>query len=133
MGRPKKKLDEDIEHAELNPQSPIDGFFEELFTEGMCANTPSEIEDGQESLWVKSRGWTPLEYLTFTFRNPWQKTSDRIAAAKAVMDYVHKKLPQKIEVDGQVTETKKITAGNLGKLSDKELELFTQLLEKLGD
>lgn len=116
------------------PKDFEDRLSEELFTEGLAANSPSELLDGTaEDLWVKSRGWTPLEYLTHTYRNPWQETKDRIAAAKAVLDFVHKKLPQKIEVEGNVVETKKLKAENLSKLTDKELEVFTKLLEKMGD
>lgn len=110
----------------------IEENFQDLLTEGIVANSPSELTDGElEALWVKSRGWTPLEFLCHTYRNPWQKTSDRISAAKAVMEYIHQKLPQKVELGGEVVQTKKLKAENLGKLSDKELEVFTKLLQKM--
>lgn len=106
----------------------------ESFTEGLAANSPSEITDKEtEELWVKSRGWTPLEFLTHTYRNPWHELKDRISAARAVLDYVHRKLPQRIEVEGSVMETRKLDASSLGKLSDEELEVFTKLLEKMND
>ena len=106
----------------------------EKLAEGVLCHSPSEITDAEaEDLWVKSRGWTPLEFLTHTFRNPWTDMRDRISAARSVLEYVHRKLPQRIEVGGEMTQTKKITAEGLGKLSDAELEIFTKLLEKLGN
>jgi hypothetical protein len=107
---------------------------EEKFTEGLGMWSPSALLDGTtEEAWIKAQGWTPLEYLTHTYRNPWQETKDRIAAAKAVLEYVHRKLPQRIELQGDITETRKLTAESLGKLSDDELTVFTKLLEKLSD
>lgn len=121
-------------HKQVDPlESPkdfADLLSEELFTEGLAANSPSELLDGTaEELWVKSRGWTPLEYLTHTYRNPWQETKDRIAAAKAVLEYCHRKVSQSVDVN--VTH-KKLSVDGLSKLSDSELEVFTKLLEKIG-
>lgn len=123
------------EIPEQNKESANDPFAaraEELLAEGLEANSPSELLSTPEELWVKSQGWTPLEYLTHTFRNPWQETRDRISAAKAVLEYVHRKLPQRVEIEGNVVETKKLSTEGLSKLSDKELELFTKLIEKMS-
>jgi hypothetical protein len=106
---------------------------DELFAEGLVANSPSAlVGEVTEELWVKSQGWTPLEFLTHTYRNPWQEMQHRISAAKAVLDYVHRKLPSRLEVEGSLTETKKLDANSLSKLSNEELAVFTKLLEKLG-
>lgn len=43
--------------------------------------------------WVRRTGETPLEFLTRMYRHPFVDRKDRIAAARAVQDYVHQKLP----------------------------------------
>jgi len=97
------------------------------------ASGNSTMTDEEVAFWIKSSGWTPVEFLTTVYRNGFQKMSDRISAAKAVLEYAHKKLPAKLEVSGDLG-TKSITldAVALSKLSDKELEVMTKLLEKLG-
>lgn len=56
--------------------------------------------------WLESSGETPLEYLTSVYRDdgPETKVSDKIAAARALLDYVHRKVPAQIEVKGPSTE-----------------------------
>jgi len=105
---------------------------EHLFAEGVLYNEPSSLpEDGGEAAWIRSQGWTPLEMLVATYKNPFQKMSDRISAAKAVLDFCHRKLPSKIEVTADVKQSSTITADKLSRLTDKELETFTKLLAKL--
>ena len=48
--------------------------------------------------WVQATGATPVETLTRIYRSPSERTADRINAAKAVMDLVHRKLPSVTEV-----------------------------------
>ena len=52
--------------------------------------------------WLESSGETPLEYLTSVYRDdtPDVRVSDKIAAARALLDYVHRKVPATIEVKG---------------------------------
>lgn len=56
--------------------------------------------------WLQTSGETPLEYLTSVYRNDDSevRTSDKIAAARALLDYVHRKVPAQIEVKGPSTE-----------------------------
>ena len=56
--------------------------------------------------WLQTSGETPLEYLTSVYRddNPDVRTSDKIAAARALLDYVHRKVPQQVEVKGPSAE-----------------------------
>ena len=30
-----------------------------------------------DAAWVRARGWSPLEFLVYAYRNPWLKISDR--------------------------------------------------------
>jgi hypothetical protein len=104
----------------------------ELFTEGVVLHEPSKVQDGAEAAWVRLQGATPLEFLAMVYKNPFNSMNDRLSAAKAVLEYCHKKLPQKVEIDGKMQNTQKVTADSLSKLSDEELDLFTKLLSKLG-
>ena len=55
----------------------------------------------------------------------------RIAAAKAVLEYNHRKLPDKIEVDLK-SKSLVLDANALSALSDKELATLEKLLERAG-
>jgi hypothetical protein len=82
---------------------------------------------------VKSSGATPLEFLTHTYRNGFQRMEHRISAAKAVLDYTHRKLPARVELSGDLGgRNVQLDAVALAKLSDKELEQMMKLLEKIG-
>lgn len=97
------------------------------------ASGASDLGTTDDDLWVKKSGVTPLEFLTHTYRNGFQRMEHRISAAKAVLDYTHRKLPARVEVSGDLTG-KDITldAVAMSKLSDKELDQMLKLLEKLG-
>jgi hypothetical protein len=123
MGRKKK----------IPPVDPVDQDLGsgDIFTEGLLLQEPSGLNIDAEAAWVRLQGATPLEFLVMVYKNPWTDMKDRVNAAKSILDFVHRKLPQKIEVDGNMVETRKLSAENLGKLSDAELELFTKLLGKM--
>lgn len=101
--------------------------FGELHLDG---NQPSELgASGDVPAWVAARGWTPVEFLVHTYRNGHQRMEHRIAAAKAVLEYAHRKIPQKVEAE--VTGAGlSIDASMLKDLSDKDLELLEKLLSK---
>lgn len=56
--------------------------------------------------WLQTSGETPLEYLTSVYRaqDDSVRVSDKIAAARALLDYVHRKVPAQVEVKGPSTE-----------------------------
>lgn len=92
---------------------------------------PGELGTQDVELWIKSKGWTPVEFLTHTYRNPYHKMEHRISAAKAVLEYAHRKLPQKIELDADIAgRSVQIDAAQLTKLSEEELKSLYALLEK---
>lgn len=95
------------------------------------ASGPSQLGAQDVATWTAASGWTPIEFLTHTYRNPWQKTQDRIAAAKAVLEYNHRKLPEKLEIEGS-TKSLVLDSAALKALSDKELAMLEKLLEKAG-
>jgi len=119
--------------TEGTPHGPKELSEKDLFTEGLVLNEPSTLPTDGEAEWIRLQGATPLEFLAGIYKCPFQETRDRINAAKAILDYVHRKLPQRVEVEGTMRDTRKITADNLARLSDQELEAFTALLGKLGE
>jgi hypothetical protein len=68
------------------------------------------------------------------YKNEELKFGDRLAAAAKLMDYVHRRVPVKQEIQ---TEEKlgvdKVDREALRKLSAKELDLLEQLLRKATD
>lgn len=96
------------------------------------ASGPSELGNDDPDIWVRSSGWTPIEFLARTYRNGFQPMQHRIAAAKAILDYTHRKLPTRIDLKTEETSTQvQLDAAALSKLSDKELDALTKILEKL--
>jgi hypothetical protein len=95
------------------------------------ASGASELGAQDIATWTAASGWTPIEFLTHTYRNGWQRMEHRIAAAKAVLEYNHRKLPDKVEVDMQ-SKSLTLDATALSALSTKELALLEKLLEKAG-
>ena len=84
--------------------------------------------------WLESSGETPLEYLTSVYRDdtPDVKVSDKIAAARALLDYVHRKVPAQIEVKGPSTEDLATQAAIVRDVGDQLVKLasMTKKLEK---
>lgn len=116
-------------------QKNIDDIVEKFLSSetGWPEPGPSELTQDDVETWVKSRGWTPLEFLTHTYRNGQQRMEHRIAAAKAVLEYVHRKLPAKLEIktDSAVRGVV-LDPATLKTLSDKELAALEVILSKVG-
>jgi len=71
----------------------------ELEARALAIPTPPVGEDIAAVIeWVQATGATPVETLTRIYRSPTERTADRINAAKAVMELVHRKLPNVTEV-----------------------------------
>jgi len=83
--------------------------------------------------WLQSSGEMPLEFLARTYRNEDAKMGDRITAARTLMDYAHKKVPVKTEVETQDITKPKLSAKVLKGLTNKELETLEKILSKLGE
>lgn len=95
--------------------------------------------DGLESVqaatvrWLQSSGKTPLEYLAEVYRSddPEIPVQHKISAAKALMEYTHRKIPPKVApTDTQQTIT--LDKGALSSLSEEELHLMEKLLTKMS-
>jgi len=95
------------------------------------ASGASDLGAQDIATWTAASGWTPVEFLTHTYRNGWQRMEHRIAAAKAVLEYNHRKLPDKMEIDLK-SKSLVLDSAALSSLSDKELAMLEKILEKAG-
>lgn len=82
--------------------------------------------------WLQASGEMPLEFLARTYRSDEFKIGDRIQAAKTLMDFTHRKIPQKSEIETKDVSTPKLDAKVLKGLTDAELNTLEKLLNKLG-
>lgn len=97
------------------------------------ASGASDLGAQDIATWTAASGWTPIEMLTHTYRNGFQRMGHRIAAAKAVLEYNHQKLPQKLEIKADTkTATMTLDPATLMKLTDKELEVLEKILSKVN-
>lgn len=86
---------------------------------------PQDDADPNEVKWTKQHGVTPVEFLTLVYRNQLQPIEVRISAARSLLDYIHRKMPAKIEVDASLLDSL-----DLSKLSDEDIAQFTAILSK---
>lgn len=82
--------------------------------------------------WLQESGEMPLEFLARTYRSEDTKMSDRLTAARTLMDYVHRKIPQKQDIETKDVSAPKIDMSALKGLSAKELGVLESLLDKLS-
>jgi hypothetical protein len=78
--------------------------------------------------WVQRTGETPIEYLVKTYRSSSAKTLDRISAARAVLDFVHRKMPTTVETK-DTRETKEREAQSIELLKRVEALLSGKIQE----
>ena len=82
--------------------------------------------------WLQNSGEMPLEFLARTYRSDDAKMSDRITAARTLMDYAHRKVPSVQKIEQDITTTPKLNAAVLKGLNAEDLDLLEQILSKLG-
>ena len=82
--------------------------------------------------YVKLIGDHPLDTLKSLSANPWVKPSDRISAAKALLEYGARKIPATLELSGKGGGPISLDPAALLKLSAKELDLLEKLLAKVN-
>lgn len=123
--------------AETHSEAEVDfaaAYLEQLRA---AAERPTQLADGPdtaEATWIRSSGLTPLEFLVETYRDPFMEAKHRVAAARAVLEYAHKRLPVPLRL-GNDPESPLMPGGavpDLSKLSDDELEQFATLMQKMN-
>lgn len=79
----------------------------ELFFEGPDKSGLTQLSDqgldkdvSEQVAWLRRTGETPLEFLARCYRNPLIGIKERIAAARGALDYVHRKMPQQVKLQG---------------------------------
>ena len=89
-----------------------------------------------EEQWMRMRGWTPFEFLTHVYRQPFVSLNLRIRAAESLLAYAHQQKPKRIDAtidngtgaDGVVNIGDNIV--DLKQLSDKDLLSIEGVLKK---
>ena len=126
-------------HADSSsPSSAGLGAFAVELMEGELAKARAgTIDTGDPALdaqWVRASGVTPLEFLCTAYRNPAVRMTDRISAAKQVLDFAHKRLPQSLTLQGDPVAPLlgRLGPASLEALSDEELDVFRKILEKMN-
>lgn len=84
-----------------------------------------------QAAYVAQVGDHPLDVLKTLSKNPFVKPSDRISAAKALLEYGARKVPAQFELNAKGAALT-IDASALSGLSAKELEMLEKLLSKAG-
>jgi hypothetical protein len=80
---------------------------------------PPVGEDIKDTLaWIQRTGETPIEFLAKTYRSGSARTNDRISAARALLDYVHRKMPQTIDVKDD-------------RLKEEQMKEHTDLMQRI--
>ena len=105
------------------------------FEENMLPSQAEGLDDTQAATvrWLQKSGEMPLEFLARTYRSENARMSDRITAAKTLMEYVHRRVPVKQEVETNDISKPKLAPAALKGLSAKELNTLETLLKKMGD
>jgi len=85
-----------------------------------------------QARYVAEIGDHPLDILKTLSANIFVKPSERIAAAKALLEYSARKIPAQLQLAGPDGGAIKLDASALGKLTDKELATLEVLLVKAG-
>jgi hypothetical protein len=131
ISRQKDPLDYNLDNIS---EPEREQFFQELRM--VAAKLPSSLPEEPERLVdaarIRSTGQTPLEFLAMVYRNPWQETRDRVAAAKASLEYIHKRFPtpSAIGADPDAPPLFDKQKLDVSQLTDAELAVLSKLLDK---
>lgn len=108
----------------------IPGLLESLRTMGDGdSELPDILDIGPDGTFIRKSGKTPLEFLTAAYRHPLVGMKERVSAAKAVLEFTHRKPTS--QGDGINPNTPlSIDMRLLSGLNDKELQALLTLLDK---
>ena len=124
---------QDIEDEELGPMDleEIMPFLQYVEANGATdLDLTSDLAVEIQAKYIANVGSHPFEALKSISQNPLCKAADRIAASKALLEYSHRKIPQKLDVTS--TPAFKLDPEVLATLNDEELKLMETLLAKLS-
>lgn len=122
---PETSSNADIVDLTADPQ-----FLAYLEANGVAGLDPLSDEGlAIQANYIKNIGDHPLDILKTLAKNPFVKASDRISAAKALLEYGARKVPAQFEVTGKGAVLS-IDPSQFTALSDKELAILEKLLSK---
>lgn len=118
-------------YEELN-ESEQTRFIDFLATKGRKTIDPLSQEGLEmQALFVREMPKHPMDVLARIMTNMYCTPSERMTAAKTLMEYSMRKVPSTLDVN-QTTSALKIDASALSALSLEELETLQALLAKAG-
>lgn len=123
--------DPDAEDVDLSTDPQFLRFLEAQGGEGIDPLSDEALRIQAE--YVKQVGDHPLDTLKSLSANIWVKPSDRISAAKALLEYGARKIPASLELSGKGGGPLTLSASALSKLSDKELSMLEKILAKVSE
>jgi hypothetical protein len=114
------------------PDDPEDqSFLDYVEALGHKALDPtSEIALELQAKYIATRGQHPFDALKSISQNPLCRPADRIGAAKALLEYSHRKVPTNFELSGKGGGAIKLDSNQLANLSNDELDTLYALLNK---
>ena len=98
-----------------------------------CAGIDPLSDEGLrlQANYIRQIGDHPLDVLKTLSKNPFVKPSDRISAARTLLEYGARKVPAQFDLNTRGAALN-IEASALSALTPKELELLEKLLAKVG-
>lgn len=123
--------DPDAEEVDLSTDPQFLRFLEAQGGEGIDPLSDEALRIQAE--YVKQVGDHPLDTLKSLSANIWVKPSDRISAAKALLEYGARKIPASLELTGKDGQPLQLSPKVLSKLSAKELDVLEKLLLKVKE
>ena len=134
--KPLPKAPEPESPGQSPAPSPLDDptFFEFVSSQGGLGLDPLSDEALRlQATFVQKVGTHPLDVLRQVMSSPFHKGAERVAAAKALLEYSARKPPSKTELEAKLTGQGVVLDGAaLAKLSDAELQVLEKLLLKIG-
>ena len=107
-----------------------------LFLQYMEANAGLDLDPLSDDAiriqaqYVTNVGTHPMDVLKALVANPFVKPSERVSAAKILLEYGARKVPSTLELDTSKNLPLKITPEMISALSDTEMETLVSLLRK---
>lgn len=105
-------------------------FIEAKGYEGEYVDPTSPLGMRLQSEYISTVGEEPLAILKSIAENLFCKPSDRVNAAKIMLEYSRRKIPAQFELSGPEGAAIKLDRSQLSALSPKELAMLEQLLQK---
>ncbi len=128
----KDTQDQGLESLELAEQDNISylNYLESVGAKGIDPLSPQGLSIQAEYVKALGEHAHPFDVLNRIMKNPFADPKNRIASAKTLLEYSHRKVPANLELSGKDGEAIKIDSKQLRGLSDQELDTLMTILSK---